>query len=129
MHRTPLHHKIGPPAFPQLIDPSTFIIMKLIEQNMDALIALCRKYRVAKLWVFGSILTPRFNDDSDIDFAMIFDDEGVNSDPRDIATLFFDFIDALRTLFNREIDMVCYDAVKNPIFRSELDSTKQLIYG
>lgn len=34
--------------------------MKLIEQNMDALIALCRKYRVAKLWVFGSILTPRF---------------------------------------------------------------------
>ena len=41
--------------------------MKLIEMNIDKIIALCRKYKVAKLWVFGSILTPRFNDASDVD--------------------------------------------------------------
>ena len=32
--------------------------MKLIELNMDKIIALCKKYKVEKLWVFGSILTP-----------------------------------------------------------------------
>ena len=32
--------------------------MKLIEMNMDKIVALCKKYKVAKLWVFGSILTP-----------------------------------------------------------------------
>lgn len=43
--------------------------MKLIEMNIDKIIALCKKYKVMKLWVFGSILTSRFNDDSDVDFS------------------------------------------------------------
>ncbi|WP_356806612.1 nucleotidyltransferase domain-containing protein, partial [Paramuribaculum intestinale] len=46
--------------------------MKLIELNMDKIIALCKKYKVEKLWVFGSILTPRFNDQSDVDFSVTF---------------------------------------------------------
>ena len=41
--------------------------------NIDKIIALCKKYKVMKLWVFGSILTSRFNDDSDVDFSVIFD--------------------------------------------------------
>ena len=36
--------------------------MKLIEMNMDKSIALCKKYKAAKLGVFGSILTDRFTD-------------------------------------------------------------------
>ena len=48
--------------------------MKIIEMNIDKIIALCKKYKVAKLWVFGSILTPRFNDESDVDFLVDFDD-------------------------------------------------------
>lgn len=42
--------------------------MKLIELNIDKIIALCKKYKVAKLWVFGSILTDHFNESSDVDF-------------------------------------------------------------
>ena len=52
--------------------------MKLIELNMDKIITLCKKYKVAKLWVFGSILTPHFNDDSDVDFSVNFDSETIN---------------------------------------------------
>lgn len=44
---------------------------------MDKIIALCKKYKVAKLWVFGSILTPRFNDDSDVDLSVDFDAETI----------------------------------------------------
>ena len=41
--------------------------MKLIENNIQKIVALCKKYKVGKLFVFGSILTSRFNDDSDVD--------------------------------------------------------------
>ena len=101
--------------------------MKLIELNMDKIVALCKKYKVAKLWVFGSILTPRFNDKSDVDFSVSFDKSKI--DLLDYADNYFDFVDELKTLFRRKIDLVCDDSVRNRFFRKELDSTKVLIYG
>lgn len=103
--------------------------MKLIEINIEKIIALCKKYRVAKLWVFGSILTPRFTDDSDVDFSVNFNDDAINSEGLDWADLFFGFIHDLEGVIGRKVDLVCDDAVKNPYFRKELDTTKQLIYG
>ncbi|MDD6723178.1 MAG: nucleotidyltransferase domain-containing protein, partial [Bacteroidales bacterium] len=103
--------------------------MKIIEMNIDKIIALCKKYKVAKLWVFGSILTPRFNDDSDVDFSVDFDAESIRREGLDWADIFFDFIAELEKLLGRRIDLVCDDSVRNPVFRKELDDTKQLIYG
>ena len=103
--------------------------MKLIELNMDKIITLCKKYKVAKLWVFGSILTPHFNDDSDVDFSVNFDSETINREGLDWADIFFDFMHELENIFERRIDLVCDDAVKNKFFRDELDKTKLLIYG
>lgn len=103
--------------------------MKLIEINRDKIIALCKKYKVAKLWVFGSILTPRFNDNSDIDFSVNFDSETINREGLDWADIFFDFMHDLENLMGRKIDLVCDDTVSNTYFRKELDSTKYLIYG
>ncbi len=102
-------------------------IMHLIEKNIDKISALCRKYKVAKLWVFGSILTPRFNDQSDIDFSVLFDAPRI--DETEWADIFFGLIDELSSLVGRKVDMVCDDAVRNPYFREELDNTKRLIYG
>ncbi len=99
--------------------------MKLIEMNIDKIIALCRKFKVAKLWVFGSILTPRFNDDSDVDFSVVFHYDQISY----LFVTFFDFIDELQTLLGRKVDLVDETAVKNPYFRKQLDITKQLIYG
>lgn len=50
---------------------------------MDKIIALCKKYKVAKLWVFGSILTDRFTDQSDVDFSVNFDAETINRENLD----------------------------------------------
>lgn len=101
--------------------------MKLIELNMDKIVALCKKYKVAKLWVFGSILTSRFNDDSDVDLSVSFDKSRI--DILDYADNYFDFVDDLKKLFQRNVDLVFDDSVKNRIFRKELDATKVLIYG
>ena len=47
--------------------------MKLVENNIQMIINLCKKYKVNKLFVFGSILTNRFNETSDIDMVVDFD--------------------------------------------------------
>lgn len=99
--------------------------MKLIEMNIDKITALCKKYKVAKLWVFGSILTPRFNDDSDVDFSVVFHYDQI----QDLFITFFDFIDELQLLLGRKVDLIDETAVKNKYFREELDKTKLLIYG
>lgn len=62
--------------------------MQLIEMNIDKIIALCKKYEVARLWVLGSILTPRFNDDSDVDFSANFDSETIKREGLAWADLF-----------------------------------------
>ncbi len=103
--------------------------MKLIALHLDKLFALCKKYRVSKLWVFGSILTPRSTDESDIDLSVNFDSDSINREGLDWADIFFDFLHELEALFGRKVDLVCDDAVTNPYFRKELDNTKQLIYG
>lgn len=90
---------------------------------------MCKKYKVAQLWVFGSILTPNFNNDSDVDFSVNFDAETIRREGLDWADIFFDFMHELENIFGRRIDLVCDDAVKNKFFREELDRTKRLIYG
>ncbi len=99
--------------------------MNLIEMNIDKIIALCRKYKVAKLWVFGSILTPRFNDESDVDFSVVFHYDQI----QDMFVTFFDFVNELQSLLGRKVDLVDETAVKNKYFRKELNNTKHLIYG
>ena len=46
--------------------------MKLIENNIQKIIDLCKKHKVHKLFVFGSVLTSRFNDNSDVDLVVDF---------------------------------------------------------
>lgn len=101
--------------------------MKLIALNMDKIVALCRKYKVAKLWVFGSILTDRFNEDSDVDFSVSFDKKNIPL--LDYADNYLDFLDELKTLLSREVDLITEDSLSNPYFIQNLNSTKKLIYG
>ena len=100
--------------------------MNLIKSNLHKLFDLCRKYKVRKLYVFGSILTARFNEHSDVDLLVDFSSE-INHD--NYADNYFDFHDALRALFGRDVDLVDETAVRNPYFKEELEETKYLIYG
>ena len=101
--------------------------MKLIRRNMAQIVALCEKHRVMQLFVFGSILTRRFNKNSDVDFTVVFDKGEL--DPIAYGTNYFDLKFALEDLLQRDVDLVEYNAIRNPYFKAELDQTKQLIYG
>ena len=100
--------------------------MHLITDNLEQIYALCRKYRVKTLCVFGSILTPRFNENSDVDFSATFYPE---EDPLVAGENRIQFYICLEDLMGRRIDLVDEDNLKNPYFIEELEETKQLIYG
>lgn len=99
--------------------------MKIIEGNIDKIKDLCSKHKVARLFVFGSVLNDRFTKTSDIDLLVDF--SGV--DLYDYADNYFDFKAAMENLLNRQIDLLEDKAVKNPYLRKSIDSSKQLIYG
>lgn len=101
-------------------------MMKLIETNLQQIFELCRKHNVKTLSVFGSILTDRFNSESDVDLLVDFDSK-INH--HNYADNFFEFYYALRTLLKRDVDLVDATAIKNPYFKEELNETKRLIYG
>ena len=101
--------------------------MKIIETNIHKIIDLCRRFHVRRLWVFGSILTPRFSDQSDIDLCVDFYRNQIELS--DYANNFFGFLYALEELLGRKIDITEDSAVRNPYFREELNETRKLIYG
>lgn len=101
--------------------------MKIIELNLHKIIEICKRFHVRKLWVFGSILTSRFNEDSDVDFCVDFDWDKIPL--LDSANIFFGFQEALELLLERKIDLTDDSAVRNPYFREELNETRRLIYG
>ncbi|MBD5228907.1 MAG: nucleotidyltransferase [Bacteroidales bacterium] len=101
--------------------------MHLVEINIRKIIDICRRFHVRKLWVFGSILTNRFNESSDVDLCVDFDKSSI--DLSDYADNFFDFQYALEDLFGRKVDITEDSAVRNPYFRQELNQTRRLIYG
>jgi predicted nucleotidyltransferase len=98
--------------------------MNLIERNIDTLIDLCKEHKVKELYIFGSILTSRFNDSSDIDFLVQFE----NIDLLEYADNYFDLKEKFEKLFGREIDLLENQAIRNPIFRKVLDREKRIVY-
>lgn len=99
--------------------------MNLIEFNLEKIQELCRKYKVKTLSVFGSILTDRFNDESDVDFLFRFEPE---VDYNNYADLYFSLLDELKLLFGRKVDLVDEKTLRNPYFIAEVESTKQPLW-
>jgi len=86
---------------------------------------LCIKNRVRTLYVFGSVLTGKFTDKSDIDLVVDIDSD----DPFDYADSYFNLKFALQDLFKRPIDLLENKAIKNPYIRRNIDNSKSLIYA
>lgn len=99
--------------------------MNFLTNYLSAIITLCKKHKVSKLFAFGSVLTNRFTDKSDVDLIVEFHDMPVE----DYADNYLNLKDALSSLFHRKIDLLEDKAIRNPIFRRHIDNSKQLIYG
>ena len=99
--------------------------MKKIQIHQNAIAQLCKKYNVEKLYVFGSILTEKFNDNSDIDFIVKFHQLDLSK----YADNYFDLKFSLEEILKREIDLLEEKSIKNPHFLEVVNHQKHLIYG
>ncbi len=86
---------------------------------------LCVAHKVKSLYAFGSVLTPNYTSESDIDLIVDF----VNMEVEDYADNYFDFKFSLQDILKRPIDLLEEKAIKNPYFRQTIDEQKHLVYG
>jgi len=98
--------------------------MNLIDVNKDKLNELCNKHKVKELYLFGSILTEKFNDSSDVDLLIQFH----QIELLDYFDNYMELKEELEQLFHRSVDLVENQAIRNPIFRKVIEREKQLIY-
>jgi predicted nucleotidyltransferase len=98
--------------------------MELIERNKRAISSLCENHMVKELYLFGSVLSDSFNNSSDIDLIVQFS----NVNLLDYFDNYMDLKEQFEQLFDRPVDLVENQAIKNPIFRKVVDREKVLIY-
>jgi len=99
--------------------------MKIEEFKLNQIQELCRTNKVKTLFAFGSVLRDDFNENSDIDLVVDIDEK----DPLKYADIYFNLKSRLEDILKRQVDLLEERAIKNRIFRRELDYTKVLIYG
>lgn len=98
--------------------------MERLEKYRAEIEALCKTYKVKTLYAFGSILTEKFTDASDIDLIVDFLDIEVE----DYADNYFDFKFALQDVFGRQVDLLEERGTANPCMRKIVNKQKRSLF-
>ncbi|MDR0567414.1 MAG: nucleotidyltransferase domain-containing protein [Prevotellaceae bacterium] len=102
-----------------------FSVEMYLDSYKNRVAEYCRQNRVKSLYAFGSVLTSRFNENSDVDLVVDID----ASDPLAYANSYFNLKFALQDLLQRPVDLLEDKAIRNPLMRERIDDSKQLIYA
>ena len=101
-------------------------MVAVIEDKREAIAALCRRFGVVRMHVFGSALRDDFRPgESDVDLLVEFGP----IDGHAKAHAYFDLLDELTALLGSEVDLVMVGAVKNRYIARDIEQTKQELYA
>jgi hypothetical protein len=84
----------------------------------------CRKWKVAELSAFGSVVRDDFRPDSDVDLLVRF--------PSDAQWSLYDWTDMigeLREILGRKVDLLSLQALRNPFRRHEILKAREILYA
>ncbi len=96
------------------------------EQALAALAALCRRYRVRNLALFGSAAGGEFDPGtSDIDFLVEFEP----MPPTEHMQNYFRLLEALGALFQRRVDLVELASIRNPYVLDSILKSRVPLYA
>jgi predicted nucleotidyltransferase len=76
--------------------------MQQLEKYLSSIARLCEQHSVETLYAFGSVLTDKFNKDSDVDLIVNFYPIPVER----YADNYFKFKFSLQDIFNRPVDLL-----------------------
>ena len=101
-------------------------MIALIEQHRSEVAALCSRFGVQSLEVFGSAADGAFDPaHNHIDFLVEF----LPGDPGSLFDSYFELQQALEQLFARKIDLVTTSALENPDVIAVVNQSRQIVYS
>jgi len=95
-----------------------------VQMPGEELKALCHKWRVRELALFGSVLREDFAPNSDVDVLVSFHPDA----PWSLWDL-IDMQEELEGLFGRPVDLVEQEGLRNPWRRAEILRTREVVYA
>jgi predicted nucleotidyltransferase len=100
-------------------------MMVILDSYKKQLADLCMQYHVNKLFAFGSVLSDKFNEQSDVDLIVDFNKQAVN----DHFLNYFDFKYSLEEVFQRKVDLMEEQPIRNSYLKKNIENSKVLLYG
>jgi predicted nucleotidyltransferase len=96
-----------------------------VQDQLRKVGAVCRRYPVKRLAVFGSALRDDFDPErSDVDLLVEFRPMA----PEEHADAYFGLLADLEALFGRRVDLVESAALRNPYRRREIEATQVVLH-
>ena len=96
----------------------------MIQIDTSQIQAICSRYPVRSLALFGSVTGDSFGADSDVDVIIDFDD----SDEQNYFDCYFNLKADLEAYWNRTVDLVANKNFRNKYFEASVAHSKQVIY-
>ena len=101
-------------------------MIALVTEKREQIAGHCRRLNVRRLDIFGSAATGAFDPEkSDLDFLVEFE----NFYSPGIARRYLDLAESLEVLFDKKVDLITPDSVRNPYFRASLEASREVVYG
>jgi len=101
-------------------------MIPIVEAKRDNLIQLCARYHVRCLELFGSATKDQFDPEaSDLDFLVEFLPLGSG----EYFDTYFGLLEGLQELFERPVDLVMANAIKNPYFLKSVNLSRTVLYA
>jgi uncharacterized protein len=99
--------------------------MNTLSIDIETISRICQQHHVKRLHIFGSALTSKFTDLSDVDFLVKFE----NMDGSQYFKNYLSLKKNLSELLDRDIDLVEEQTLKNPYLLKSIERNKKLLYG
>ena len=104
--------------------PASVLLLPLLEERLEPLRELCRRYGVERLEVFGSAAKGAFDPaTSDLDFIARFR----NTLEPGYCERFCGFADAAEALMGHPVDLLTERMIRNPYFREDVDAVRRVV--
>ena len=98
-----------------------------LTRQLPHIAALCERYGVAHLELFGSATGPEFNpESSDLDFDFLVELDAQTRGSR--ARRWIELAEALEKLLGRHVDLVNPRYIRNPYFLQAVNNSRTVIY-
>ena len=88
-------------------------------------IELCKVHQVKELYAFGSVGRGTDTEASDMDLIVEIDEPN----PIFKGKLLLSLYNKFEIFFNKKVDLLTFDSIKNPILEDYIGTSKQIVYA